>query len=424
MGGGGAVPRALHLADARRVVRSCAGRGLLVNWCPVKLHPSDIIYLDNNGTTAVDPVVVAEMMPYLTDFYGNPSSAYAFGSQVKEAIETARERVANLLGCAATEIIFTSCGTESNNAAIHSALMIDPDRQHIVTSAVEHSAIIKHGEALARRGVEVTWLPVDSDGHIDLTQLENAVREDTAIVSLMWANNETGVLFPIEEAAAIARVKGALFHTDAVQAVGKIPIRLADSKINFLSVSGHKLHCPKGVGVLYANRKSRFNSYLLGGSQENGKRAGTENVPYIVALGKAAELAGTAMKTENTEVKELRDHFETTLLSALDGIEVNGDRVNRLPNTSNLAIRGVESEALLILLDQRGICCSGGSACTTGSLTPSHVLMAMGFSQERARSSIRFSFSRYNSKAEVDRALEIIISIVRKLRGMNAMAVA
>ncbi|HEX8372087.1 MAG TPA: cysteine desulfurase NifS [Chthoniobacterales bacterium] len=388
----------------------------------MSIQPKDIIYLDNNGTTAVDPAVVAEMMPYLTDFYGNPSSAYGFGSQVKEAIEIARAKVATLLGCTPAEIIFTSCGTESNNAAIQSALLIDPDRQHVVTSAVEHSAIMKHGEALSRRGIEVTWLPVDSNGQIDLEDLRNAVRDDTAIVSLMWANNETGVLFPIAEAAEIARAKGALFHTDAVQAVGKIPIRLADSKINFLSVSGHKLHCPKGVGVLYANRKSRFNSYLLGGGQENGKRAGTENVPYIVALGKAAELAGAAMEEENVAVKALRDHFETTLLSSLDGVEVNGDQENRLPNTSNVAISGVESEALLILLDQKGVCCSGGSACTTGQLTPSHVLMAMGFSQERARSSVRFSFSRYNTRAEVDRALEIVIAAVQKLRTLTSVA--
>ena len=390
----------------------------------MSIHSSDIIYLDNNGTTAVDPAVIAEMMPYLTDFYGNPSSAYGFGSQVKEAVEIARAQVAALLGCMPGEIIFTSCGTESSNAAIQSALAIDPDRQHIVTSTVEHSAIIKHGEALARRGIEVTWLPVDEFGQIDLADLENAVREDTAIVSLMWDNNETGVLFPIEKAAEIARAKGALFHTDAVQAVGKIPINLANSKINFLSVSGHKLHCPKGVGVLYANRKSRFNSFLMGGGQENGKRAGTENVPYIVALGKAAELAGAAMVEENVEVKALRDHFENTLLTALDGIEVNGDRENRLPNTSNVAISGIESEALLILLDQKNICCSGGSACTTGSLSPSHVLTAMGFSTERARSSIRFSFSRYNTKEEVDRALEIIIATVRKLRSLKELAVA
>lgn len=388
----------------------------------MSIQPQDIIYLDNNGTTSVDPAVIAEMMPYLTDFYGNPSSAYRFGSQVREAVEKARAQVATLLGCTSAEIIFTSCGTESNNAAIQSALAIDPDRQHVVTSAVEHSAIIKHGEALARRGVEVTWLRVDASGQIDLAELENVVREDTAIVSLMWANNETGVLFPIEKAAEIARAKGALFHTDAVQAVGKIPIRLANSKINFLSVSGHKLHGPKGVGVLYAHRKSRFNSYLLGGGQENGRRAGTENVPYIVALGKAAELAEAALEEENVGVKALRDHFENTLLASVDGIEVNGDREIRLPNTSNVAISGVESEALLILLDQRGICCSGGSACTTGSLTPSHVLMAMGFSVERARSSVRFSFSRYNTREEVDRALGILIATIRKLRAVAPVA--
>jgi len=382
----------------------------------VSILPTDIIYLDNNGTTAVDPLVVEEMLPYLTDFYGNPSSAYSFGRQIKEAIEVAREKIADLLGASPTEIIFTSCGTESNNAAIASALAIDPDRQHIVTSAVEHSAIIKHGEALARRGVEITWLPVDAQGQIDLADLENAVREDTALVSLMWANNETGVLFPIEKAAEISRAKGALFHSDAVQAIGKIPIDLAHSKINFLSLSGHKLHCPKGIGVLYANRKSRFNSYLYGGAQENGKRAGTENVPYIVGLGKAAEIAAKAIEEETGNVKDLRDHFENTLLASLDGLEVNGDRIERLPNTSNISISGVESEALLIMLDHEGICCSGGSACTTGSLHPSHVLMAMGYSTDRARSSVRFSFSRYNTRAEVERALPKIVAAVKKLR--------
>ena len=382
----------------------------------MSILPTDIIYLDNNGTTAVDPLVVEEMLPYLTDFYGNPSSAYSFGRQIKEAIEVAREKIADLLGASPTEIIFTSCGTESNNAAIASALAIDPDRQHIVTSAVEHSAIIKHGEALARRGVEITWLPVDAQGQIDLADLENAVREDTALVSLMWANNETGVLFPIEKAAEISRAKGALFHSDAVQAIGKIPIDLAHSKINFLSLSGHKLHCPKGIGVLYANRKSRFNSYLYGGAQENGKRAGTENVPYIVGLGKAAEIAAKAIEEETGNVKDLRDHFENTLLASLDGLEVNGDRIERLPNTSNISISGVESEALLIMLDHEGICCSGGSACTTGSLHPSHVLMAMGYSTDRARSSVRFSFSRYNTRAEVERALPKIVAAVKKLR--------
>lgn len=385
----------------------------------MSIRPNDIIYLDNNGTTSVDPAVVSEMMPYLTDFYGNPSSAYGFGSQLKDAIDTARERVAALIGSDPSEIIFTSCGTESNNAVLQSALLIDPDRQHIITSTVEHSAIIKHGETLAKRGIEVTWLPVDSAGRLDLDDLKNAIRPDTALVSLMWANNETGVLFPIEEAAEIARSKGALFHTDAVQAVGKIPINLRDTKVNFLSLSGHKLHCPKGIGVLYVNRRTRFNSYLIGGGQENGKRAGTENVPYIVGLGKAAELAREAMDYENTEVKNLRDHFEDTLLESVDGIEVNGDRDFRLPNTSNVAIRGVESEALLILLDQKGICCSGGSACTTGSLHPSHVLIGMGFSAERARGSVRFSFSRFNTREEVDRALKIIIESIQRLRRLS-----
>lgn len=385
----------------------------------MSIRPDDIIYLDNNGTTSVDPAVVSEMMPYLTDFYGNPSSAYGFGSQLKDAIGTSRERIATLIGCDPSEIIFTSCGTESNNAVLQSALLNDPDRQHIITSTVEHSAIIKHGETLAKRGIEVTWLPVDSDGRLDLDDLKNAIRSDTALVSLMWANNETGVLFPIEEAAEIARSKGVLFHTDAVQAVGKIPINLRNTKVNFLSLSGHKLHCPKGIGVLYVNRRTRFNSYLIGGGQENGKRAGTENVPYIVGLGKAAELARETMDYENTEVKKLRDHFENTLLNSVDGIEVNGDREFRLPNTSNVAIRGVESEALLILLDQKGICCSGGSACTTGSLHPSHVLIGMGFSAERARGSVRFSFSRFNTQEEVDRALKIIIESIQRLRRLS-----
>ncbi|HEY5893375.1 MAG TPA: cysteine desulfurase NifS [Chthoniobacterales bacterium] len=385
----------------------------------MSIRPKDIIYLDSNGTTSVDPAVVSEMMPYLTDFYGNPSSAYGFGSQLKEAIDTARERIAALIGCDPSEIIFTSCGTESNNAVLQSALVTDPDRQHIITSTVEHSAIIKHGETLAKRGIEVTWLPVDFTGRLDLDDLKKAIRPDTALVSLMWANNETGVLFPIEEAAEIAREKGVLFHTDAVQAVGKIPINLRNTKVNFLSLSGHKLHCPKGIGVLYVNRRTRFNSYLIGGGQENGKRAGTENVPYIVGLGKAAELARETMDYENTEVKKLRDHFENTLLDAVDGIEVNGDRELRLPNTSNVAIHGVESEALLILLDQKGICCSGGSACTTGSLHPSHVLIGMGFSAERARGSVRFSFSRFNTQDEIDRALKIIIEAIQRLRRLS-----
>jgi cysteine desulfurase len=298
-------------------------------------------------------------------------------------------------------------------------LLIDPDRKHLVTSKVEHSAIIKQAEALARRGYEVTWLDVDSSGIINLNDLEKAIRKDTAIVSLMWANNETGVLFPIEEAAEICRSKGTFFHTDAVQAVGKIDIDLSRVPINFLSLSGHKLHAPKGVAALYVNRRTRFSPYLIGGGQENKKRGGTENTASIVALGRAAELALAALTEENVRVKALRDRFEQGLLETVSSVKVNGDRTRRLPNTSNLAIEGVDSEGMLMLLDQRGICCSAGSACTAGSLEPSHVLRAMGFPNERARGSLRFSLSRFNSEVEVEEALRIIPNSVEKLRSMN-----
>ncbi len=386
------------------------------------MNASDLIYLDNNATTRVDPAVVGEMMPFLTEFYGNPSSGYRFGKQVGKALDLARERVAALLGCEPSEIIFTSCGTESTNAAINSALLMDRDRQHLVTTRVEHSATLKHCETLAKRGTEVTWLGVDERGQIDLAELERAIRPDTALVSVMWANNETGVIFPIEEIAEIVRKKSALFHTDAVQAIGKIPIKLADAKINFLSLSGHKLHCPKGVGVLYANRRTKFAPYLIGGGQENGKRAGTENVTSIIGLGKACEVAGEFMEHEATEVRGLRDEFEASLLSRIEGSQVNGDIANRLPNTSNLAFDGIDSEGVLMLLDQHGICCSSGSACTTGSVHASHVLKAMGFSDDRARASLRFSFSRFNTREEVARALDIIPQVISKLRRVAAVA--
>jgi cysteine desulfurase len=378
-----------------------------------------MIYLDNNATTQVDPAVLEAMLPYLQDQYGNPSSAYSFGKRAANAVNKAREQVAALLKCDPSEIVFTSCGTESNNSAIQSALLLDPDRKHLVTSKVEHSAIVRHGEVLARRGYEVTSLEVDSDGLIDLDALRQAIREDTAIVSLMWANNETGVLFPIAEAAEICRSKGTLFHTDAVQAVGKIDIALESLPINFLSLSGHKLHAPKGVAALYVNRKTRFNAYLIGGGQENKRRGGTENTASIVALGKAAELAEAAMDEENSRVRELRDRFEQGLLGLVPSIQVNGHRAQRLPNTTNLAIEGIDSEGMLLLLDQRGVCCSAGSACTAGSLEPSHVLKAMGYSNDRARGSLRFSFSRFNTESEVAQALEIIPPAAEKLRSMN-----
>jgi cysteine desulfurase len=386
------------------------------------MNAADLIYLDNNATTRVDPAVVEEMMPYLTDFYGNPSSGYRFGAQVGKAIELARERVAALLGCDPEEIVFTSCGTESTNAAINSALLMDRDRQHIVTTRVEHSATLKDCETLAKRGHEVTWLGVDPSGQLDLGELERALRSDTAIVSVMWANNETGVLFSIAEISDIVRKKGVLFHTDAVQAIGKIPIQLRDAKVNFLSLSGHKLHCPKGVGVLYVNKRTRFQPFVIGGGQEAGKRAGTQNVASIVGLGKACELAAQYMEHETTEVRALRDHLENGLLNRIKAIGINGDREQRLPNTTNIYFDGIDSEGALMLLDQHGICCSSGSACTTGSVHASHVLKAMGLSDERARASLRFSLSRFTTRHEIDQALEILPKVIDKLRRVAAAA--
>jgi cysteine desulfurase len=380
--------------------------------------PEHLVYLDNNATTQVDPAVVSEMLPFLTEFYGNPSSAYAFGKQVGKAVEQARERVAGLLGCEPREVIFTSCGSEANNAAINSALLMDRDRQHVVTTRVEHSAITKHCETLAKRGIEVTWLGVDGDGRLDLAELERAIRPDTAIVSIMWANNETGVLFPMEEIAQIVHRKKTLFHCDAVQAVGKIPVNLATLPVNFLSLSGHKLHCPKGVGALYVSHRTKFHPFLIGGGQEGGRRAGTENVASIVALGKACEIAADFMEHENRAVRALRDRFESAVLEQVPDCAVNGDREHRLPNTTSIAFNGIEAEGVLAILDKHHICCSAGSACTTGSVHPSHVLKAMGFSNERARSSLRFSFSRFNSDLDVDRALAVLPQAVGKLRAL------
>ena len=378
-----------------------------------------MIYFDNNATTSIDPSVLAEMLPFLKEQYGNPSSAYSFGKRVARAIEHAREQVAALLGCEPSEILFTSCGTESDNTALQSALTVDQDRRHIITSKVEHSAIIKHAEALARRGYEVTWLDVDAKGFIDLSQLEDAIRPDTAVVSLMWANNETGVLFPIEEAAEICRKKQTIFHTDAVQAVGKIPIKLNTIPIQFLSLSGHKLHGPKGVGALYVNRRARFFPFLIGGGQENKRRGGTENTASIVALGKAAELAAELIQEEDRFVRDLRDTFEREAVQRIPGVTVNGDTERRLPNTTSLSIEGIDSEALLMILDQQGVCCSAGSACTTGALEPSHVLRAMGLSNEQARASLRFSFGHLNTMEEVNRGLEILTRAVKKLRELT-----
>ncbi len=380
----------------------------------------EIIYLDNNATTQLDPAVIEEMLPFLTKYYGNPSSGYALAAKVRTAVDLARERLAALLGCEASEIVFTSCGTESNNAVINSALQFEPRGKHIVTSAVEHSAILRPCQDLAKRGCEVTFLGVEQDGNVDLGELEAAIRPETAIVSLMWANNETGVLFPVEKVAEICREKGVIFHTDAVQAAGKIPIRLRDTAINFLSLSAHKFHGPKGVGALYVNRRTRFYPSIVGGGQENGRRGGTENVALITGLGKAAERAAESLSEEETRVRAMRDRFEKTILEAVSGASVNGAGAKRLPNTSSVSFDGIESPAALLLLDRHHICCSAGSACRTGSQEASHVLRAMNPKGDGARRSLRFSFGRFNSDAQVDRAIEIVPKVIEKLRQLSS----
>jgi cysteine desulfurase len=383
------------------------------------ISKEQIVYLDNNATTQLDPAVLEEMLPFLTQYYGNPSSGYGFGAQVRRAINLARERVAALLGCEPAEIVFTSCGTESNNAAVNSALQLDPARQHVVTTAVEHSATWRHCEALSKKGCSLTVIGVDGEGNLDLEELENAITPQTAIVSVMWANNETGVLFPVEKIAEIARRKRVLFHTDAIQTVGKIPIRVADSTINSLSLSAHKLHGPKGVGALYVNKRSAFKPSLIGGSQENNRRAGTENAASIVALGKAAECAAAALAEEGTRVRALRDCFEKAILEKVPDAFVNGDPKARLPNTSNVSFAGIDSGAALMMLDRQQLCCSAGSACRTGAVESSHVLRAMKVSDDLARGSMRFSFGRFNTEGDVERALEIVPAVIARLRELS-----
>jgi cysteine desulfurase len=381
----------------------------------------EIIYLDNNATTRIAPEVFEAMVPFLTEYYGNPSSAYSFGKLVEGHLKEAREKVASLLGCTPKEIIFTSCGTESDNMAIWSALQTSGKR-HIVTTQVEHSAIMNQTEQLERLGFGVTRLPVKADGTLSVEDVEKAIRDDTGVVSIMWANNETGVLFPVEEIAAVCKRKGVLFHTDAVQTPGKIDLRhVAKTDIDFLSMSGHKLHAPKGVGVLYVKRRTKVVPYVIGGGQERGKRGGTENVASIVGLGRAAELAIERLPDEQTRVRAMRDLFEENLLQRLPHIYINGKRDQRLPNTSNIAFDFVEAEAILMKLDVAGICASSGSACTTGSLDPSHVLSAMGLNPARARSCVRFSFSHYNRDTDIDLALEIIPPMIEKLRAMSPL---
>src|SRR6058998_2673355 len=376
----------------------------------------ELIYLDNNATTPLDPAVIEEMLPFLTKYYGNPSSGYAFAAKSRKAVELARERLAALLGCDTSEIVFTSGGTESNNAAIRSALQFEPSGKRVVTTAVEHSAVLRPCQDLQRRGCLVTFLGVDREGNVDVAELEAAIGPETVLVSMMWANNETGVLFPVEKIAEICRERDVLFHTDAVQAVGKIPIRLRDTAINFLSLSAHKFHGPKGVGALYINRRTRFRPLIGGGSQENGRRGGTENVASIVGLGKAAELAAKYLDEGKCSIRSFRNRFEKSVLESVNGASVNGAGAPRIPNTSSFSFEGIESSAALLLLDRHGICCSAASACRTGSHDASHVLRAMNANGDSARRSLRFSFSRFNTEAEIDRAIEVVPKVIGKLR--------
>jgi len=377
------------------------------------------IYFDNNATTKVAEQVLEEMRPLFCEIYGNPSSMHTFGGQIGRKIRQARQLVAALLGCEPSEIIFTSCGTESDNAAIKGTLAAVPNKRKIITSRVEHPAVLTVCRELQNHGYTVVEIGVDKQGRLDLAGLEEQIDDDTALVTIMYANNETGVVFPIDRIAELVTGRGVVFHTDAVQAVGKIPLDLAKSNIDLLSLSGHKLHGPKGVGVLYVRKGTRMSPFMLGGHQEAGRRAGTENVPGIVGLGKACELAAENLEEENSRVKYLRDKLENALLEKCPGSQLNGDKENRLPNTSNISFEYIEGESILLMLDKFGICASSGSACTSGSLEPSHVLRAMGVPFTAAHGSIRFSLSRYNTEEEVDYTIEKMPPIINRLRQLS-----
>lgn len=377
------------------------------------------IYLDNNATTRLDPMVLEAMMPFMTEHYGNPSSIHGFGEPVRKGIERAREQVAALLGAAHdSEIIFTSCATEANSTAILSAVEALPERKEIITSVVEHPAILEVCEHLERRGYTIHRLPVDNQGRLDLDHYQSLLSENVALVSVMWANNETGTVFPVQTMASMAKEKGVLFHTDGVQAVGKFPIHLASSDIDMLSFSGHKIHAPKGVGALYVKRGSRFRPLLRGGHQERGRRAGTENAAGIVGLGMACELAEVHMPIMS-HLAELRNELQAGLLEKVPCSIVTGDSENRTPNTLNIAFEYIEGEAILLMLNQLGIAASSGSACTSGSLEPSHVMRAMSIPYTAAHGSVRFSLSRYTRQKEIDYVLEKLPPVIERLRSLS-----
>ena len=377
------------------------------------------VYVDNNATTKVAPEVLEGMLPYFSELYGNPSSMHFFGGQVEKKVNEAREKAADFLGAEPSEIVFTSCGTESDNAAILGTLDSYPEKHHLITTRVEHPAIGNVCSYLGRKGYRITELSVDREGRLDLDELKESIKDETVLVSIMYANNETGVIFPIEEIGEIVKAKGIPFHTDAVQAAGKIPLNMRTSTIDMLSISGHKLHAPKGIGVLYIRKGTKFSPFMIGGHQEKGRRGGTVNVPYIIGLGKACELAKKHLKEENTRVQILRDYLEKKILETIPNAMVNGDRVHRLPNTVNISFEFVEGESILLLLSDLGICASSGSACTSGSLEPSHVLRAMGVPFTAAHGSIRFSLSIYNTKEEMDYIVDQLPPIIQRLRDIS-----
>ncbi len=385
-----------------------------------------VIYFDNNATTRVDPEVLKVMLPYFCEEYGNPSSIHRFGGHVAAKIESARRQVAELLGVSfrnkdgeATEIIFTSCGTEGDNSAINAALAARPDRKKLVTTAVEHPGVLAYAKELERRGYAVERIGVDERGRLDWNALEAAVDENTAVVSMMWANNETGTIFPVAEAAKLAHRHGALFHTDAVQAAGKVKIDLDSTEIDFLSIAGHKLHAAKGVGALFVRRGIPFKPLIYGGHQEQLRRPGTENVASVIGLGKACELARIALPEETRRLAVLRDRLEKRVQETIPLVRINGDLEHRLPNTASISFEYIEGESILMMLDMFGICASSGSACTTGSLEPSHVLKAMGLPYTAAHGTIRFSFSKFNTQEEVDFTAEKLPAIIERLRSIS-----
>jgi cysteine desulfurase len=388
-----------------------------VAWFIKSGHNVGVIYLDHNATTPIAPEVREAMMPYLTDEWGNASSSYRFGSKLKGVIETARASVAELIGAHSRDVIFTSCATESNNAAINAALKANSQKRHIITSAVEHSSVLNYCMALEKENYRVTYLPVDREGLLKVADLEAAISDETAVVSLMWANNETGVLFPVEDIARVCQNKGVLYHCDAVQAVGKVPVDVSKLPVDYLSITGHKIHAPKGIGALYVHRKSPFTPLIYGGHQERGLRGGTESVPLIVAFGKAAELTRRRLPDYSEKVCVFRDALENGIFDSIPNLERNGHVTRRLANTSNITFCGIESEALLMLLDQEGLCASSGSACLADSDEPSHVIKAMKPDSTASREMIRFSLGFNNTAEDIESAVNSLQKCAIALRG-------